>query len=62
MTNAWPRGAADVLRRVIHALGDYGQVSVRAARGHLTIFVDAGVPLAGSPRLERGIRSDLPHS
>ena len=34
---------ADVLRRAIHALGDYGHVSVRAARGHLTIFVDAPV-------------------
>ena len=37
---------ADVLRRAIHALGVYGHVSVRAARGHLTICVDDGAPVA----------------
>jgi hypothetical protein len=30
-------------RRPSQALGDYGHVSVRAARGHLTIYVAAGV-------------------
>lgn len=37
---------ADALRRTIHALGDYGHVAVRAERGHLTIFVDDGPPVA----------------
>lgn len=37
---------ADALRRAIHALGDYGHVSVRAERGHLNIFVDQGEPVA----------------
>lgn len=45
---------ADVLRRAIHALGDYGHVSVRAARGHLTIFVDAGAPVARATPLGAG--------
>ena len=37
---------ADVLCRAIHALGDYGHVSVRAARRHLTILVDDDTPVA----------------
>jgi hypothetical protein len=45
---------ADVLRRAIHALGDYGHVSVRAARGHLTICVDEGVPVARATPLGAG--------
>jgi len=31
---------ADALRRALHVLGDYAHVSVRAERGHLTIFID----------------------
>lgn len=34
------------MRRALHALGDYGHVSVRADRGHVTIVVDEGPPLA----------------
>jgi hypothetical protein len=45
---------ADVLRRAIHALGDYGHVSVRAARGHLTISVDDGAPVARATPLGAG--------
>ena len=45
---------ADVLRRAIHALGDYGHVSVRAVRGHLTICVDEGVPVARATPLVAG--------
>jgi len=45
---------ADVLRRAIHALGDYGHVSVRAARGHLTIYVDDGAPVARATPLGAG--------
>jgi len=37
---------AEALRRAIHALGDYGHVTVRTARGHLNIFVDEGPPVA----------------
>jgi hypothetical protein len=37
---------AEALHRAIHALGDYGHVSVRAERGHLKIFVDEGAPVA----------------
>lgn len=52
---AWPTpNDADVLRRAIHALGDYGHVSVRAARGHLTIFVDDGAPVARATPLGTG--------
>ena len=45
---------ADVLRRAIHALGDYGHVSVRAARGHLTILVEDGAPVARATPLGAG--------
>ena len=45
---------ADALRRAIHALGDYGHVSVLAARGHLTIHVDDGVPVAWATPLGAG--------
>jgi hypothetical protein len=45
---------ADALRRAIHALGDYGHVSVRAGRGHLTIHVDEGVPVARATPLGAG--------
>ena len=45
---------ADALRRAIHALGDYGHVSVRAARAHLTIHVDEGVPVARATPLGAG--------
>ena len=38
--------------RAIHALGDYGHVSVRAGRGHLTIWVDDGPPSPEPPRSE----------
>jgi hypothetical protein len=45
---------ADVLRRAIHALGDYGHVSVRAGRGHLTILVDDSTPVARATPLGAG--------
>lgn len=45
---------ADVLRRAIHALGDYGHVSVQAARGHLIICVDDDVPVARATPLGAG--------
>ena len=45
---------ADILCRAIHALGDYGHVSVRAARGHLTIFVDEDAPVARASPLGAG--------
>jgi hypothetical protein len=45
---------ADILRRAIHALGDNGHVSVRAARGHLPICVDDGPPSLGPPRWALG--------
>ena len=45
---------ADVLRRAIHALGDYGHVSVRAGRGHLTISVDDRTPVARATPLGAG--------
>ena len=37
---------AETLQRAVHALGDYTHVSVRAERGHLNIFIDAGAPVA----------------
>jgi antitoxin (DNA-binding transcriptional repressor) of toxin-antitoxin stability system len=37
---------ADALQRVLHALGDYAHVVVRAERGHLNVFVDDGPPVA----------------
>ena len=37
---------ADALRRALHALGDYAHVAVRAARGHLNVFLDEGAPVA----------------
>jgi hypothetical protein len=55
--NAWPRpcpGRRDVLRRAIHALGDYEHVSVRAGRGHLTICGDDGAPVARATPLGAG--------
>lgn len=45
---------AEGLRRAIHALGDYGHVSVRAGRGHLNIFVDEGAPVARATPLDGG--------
>ena len=52
---AWPTpNDADALRRAIHALGDYGHVSVRAARGHLTICVEDGAPVARATPLGAG--------
>jgi hypothetical protein len=45
---------ADVLRRAIQALGDYGHVSVRAARGHLSIFMDDDAPVAWATPLGAG--------
>jgi hypothetical protein len=45
---------ADVLRQAIHALGDYGHVTVRAARGHLTLYVDDGTPIARATPLGAG--------
>jgi hypothetical protein len=45
---------ADALRRAIHALGDYGHVRVQAARSHLTIHVDEGVPVARATPLGAG--------
>src|SRR3989304_4565416 len=37
---------ADALQRALHALGDYAHVAVRAERGHLTVFIDDGAPVA----------------
>ena len=37
---------ADTLCRVLHALGAYAHLSVRAERGHLNIRVDDGDPVA----------------
>jgi hypothetical protein len=45
---------ADALRRAIHGLGDYEHASVRTARGHLTIHVDDGVPVARATPLGAG--------
>ena len=45
---------AEILCRAIHALGDYGHVSVRAGRGHLTICVDDGAPVARATPLGAG--------
>jgi antitoxin (DNA-binding transcriptional repressor) of toxin-antitoxin stability system len=45
---------ADTLQRAIRALGDYAHVSVRAARGHLTIVVDDGEPVARCTPLGAG--------
>ena len=45
---------ADTLQRAIHALGDYAHVSVWAGRGHLTIVVDAGEPVARCTPLGAG--------
>jgi hypothetical protein len=47
-------GRRDVLRRAIHALGDYEHVSVRAGRGHLTICGDDGAPVARATPLGAG--------
>jgi antitoxin (DNA-binding transcriptional repressor) of toxin-antitoxin stability system len=38
--------AADALQRALHALGEYAHVAVRAERGHLSIFIDDGAPVA----------------
>jgi hypothetical protein len=44
---ATPTGQdAEALRRAIHALGEYAHVTVRAERGHLTIFAHEGPPVA----------------
>src|SRR5262245_40311074 len=43
-----------VLRRAIHALGDYGHVSVQAVRGPLTICVDEDTPVARATPLGVG--------
>jgi hypothetical protein len=45
---------ADVLQRAIHALGDFWHVSVRAARGHLTICADEGPAVARATPLGAG--------
>ncbi len=45
---------ADTLQRAIRTLGDYAHVSVRAARGHLSIFVDEGEPVARCTPLGAG--------
>lgn len=45
LTPISPRDA-ETLQRAVHALGDYAQVSVRAERGHLNIFIDDGAPVA----------------
>jgi hypothetical protein len=45
---------AEALRRAIHALGAYSHVAVRAARGHLTIFVDEDTPVARATPLGAG--------
>ena len=37
---------ANALQRALHALGDYAHLEVRAARGHLNIFIDDGAPVA----------------
>ena len=37
---------ADTLCPVLHALGEYAHLSVRAERGHLSIRVDNGDPVA----------------
>lgn len=37
---------ADALQHALHARGDYAHVAVRAERGHLNIFIDAGAPVA----------------
>ena len=42
------------MRQAIHALGDYGHVAVRAERGHLTILVDEGPPVARCTPLGAG--------
>jgi hypothetical protein len=57
--NRGPRGEptpqdADTLQQAIRALGDYAHVSVRAARGHLTILVDGGEPVARCTPLGAG--------
>jgi len=37
---------ADALQGALRALGEYAHVAVRAERGHLTIFIDDGAPVA----------------
>jgi hypothetical protein len=46
---------AKTLQQALHALGDYGHVSVRAGRGYLNIFVDAGEPVARCTPLGAGL-------
>ena len=43
---------ADTLQRAVHALGDYAHVAVRAARGHLNVFIDEGAPVARATPLD----------
>ena len=45
---------AQALQQAVQALGDYEHVSVRAGRGHLNIFVDAGEPVARCTPLGAG--------
>ena len=45
---------AQALQQALHALGDYGHVSVRAGRGHLNIVVDGGEPVARCTPLGAG--------
>lgn len=44
----------EILCRVIHALGEYRHVSVRAGRAHLTIHLDDGTPIARATPLGAG--------
>jgi hypothetical protein len=48
------RQDADVLQQAIHALGDFGHVSVRAGRSHLNIFVEGDEPIARCTPLGAG--------
>jgi hypothetical protein len=45
---------AEISCRTIHTLGDYGHVSVRAGRGHLTIYLEDGTPVARATPLGAG--------
>jgi antitoxin (DNA-binding transcriptional repressor) of toxin-antitoxin stability system len=45
---------AEILRREIHALGDYAHVTVRCQRGHLVICADDDAPVARLTPLGRG--------
>jgi hypothetical protein len=45
---------AEILCRTIHTLGDDGLVSVRAGRGHLTVHLADGLPIARATPLGAG--------